>query len=189
MSLLHRQDWISPEEYLVSELASERPREYVQGAVYKRPEVSTNHCRIAGCVGASLIGHLRGTVHEAMMTDMKVRVLTASGECFYYPDVLVNSDPHGQEEYFCRTPSILVEVSSPETERVDRVEKRFTYELIPTLHTYILIMDTVREVTVFRKAADGTRETEILRANDDKLRVPEIGFSLALEEIYRRTGL
>jgi Uma2 family endonuclease len=121
------------------------------------------------------------------MADMKVHIHSANEDWFYYPDIVVSCDPAGQHMYYCDTPSIIVEVLSPSTERIDREAKYFAYRSIPSLHTYILVAQEKREVTVYRRTPqDWTRE--VLTGNAT-LTVPELQFSMALDTLYARTGL
>ena len=86
------------------------------------------------------------------------------------------------------TPSVIVEVTSPSTERIDRREKRMAYELIPSLHTYVLVSQERRDVTIHRRAGDDWT-TERLPEDGGVLRVPELEFEMPLDAIYARSGV
>ena len=179
---------LSPDEYIAGELLSEVRHEYLAGRTYERSESSVEHNHIAGNFFGELGVHLRGKQSQPFAVDMKVRIQTESDDSFYYPDVMVNCDPAGQHRYFCDTPALIVEVLSPDTERTDRREKRFAYQRLASLHTYVLIAQEQREVTVYHRLADGWEKT-ILTGNDTPLVVPELEFSVALDTLYARTGL
>jgi Uma2 family endonuclease len=178
---------ISPEEYLAGELRSEVRHEYISGRVYAMAGTSVNHNHIAGNFMIELGIHLRGKKCAPFMNDMKVRIREASDETYYYPDVMVNCDPAGQQTYFCDTPALIVEVLSPSTEVIDRREKLTAYRRIPSLHTYILAEQDKREVTVYHRIPQGWEKTILTGA--DALTVPELEFSISLDAIYARTGL
>ena len=187
--------WISPEEYLDSELRSEVRREYFAGEVVPMSGgtvamagASVNHNRIAGNIYCELHVHLRGKRCEAFMKDIKAHIHSHGDDWFYYPDVMVNCDPAGQQKYFCETPSVIVEVLSPHTEAKDRREKRLAYERIAALHTYILVAQDRREVIVFRRTPERWIR-EVLPDDGDTLRLPELEFAIPLDAIYARTGL
>ena len=189
MSAVHKlNDWISPADYLVGELASEVRHEYYAGELVGMAGASLAHNRIVSNLSADLNHHLRGQPCEAFVNDMKAHIHKRDDDWFYYPDVLVNCDPAGQHEHYCDTPSVIVEVLSPATERIDRREKRMAYELIPTLHTYILVAQDKREVTIHRRRGDDWT-TERLPEGGHELRIPELQFTLPLDAIYARTGL
>ena len=122
------------------------------------------------------------------MNDMKAHIHKKNDDWFYYPDVMVNCDPTGQLSYFCDTPSVIVEVLSPATERIDRREKRMAYEMIETLHSYILVSQERREVTIYRRCEDGWA-TERLPEDGAELRIPEVEFTMSLDAIYARAGV
>jgi Uma2 family endonuclease len=186
MSALRRPgNWISPEEYLSGELTSPVRHEYFAGEVVAMAGASVAHNRIVGEIFRALANHLDGTPCEAFINDMKAHVHKRNDDWFYYPDVMVNCDAAGQQEYYCDTPSVIVEVMSPSTERIDRREKRLAYELIPALHTYILVAQDRREVIIHRRQGEDW-STEMLPESGVALQIPELGFSMTLEAIYAR---
>jgi Uma2 family endonuclease len=187
--------WISPEDYLEGELRSEVRHEYFAGEIVPMASdivamarASVNHNRIAGDIFAALNTHLRGKKCEAFMNDMKAHIKREDDDWFYYPDVMVNCDPAGQHKYFCDTPSVIIEVLSPETEAKDRREKRLAYEMIAALKTYVLVAQDKREVFIFRRTDHGWAR-EVLPDDGDALRLPDLEFTLPLDTIYGRTGL
>ena len=181
-------NWISPEDYIARELTSEVRHEYYAGEVLAMAGASIEHNRIVGEIFRALGNHLAGKRCEALMNDMKTHIQTKKDDWFYYPDVMVNCDPAGQHKYFCDTPSVIVEVMSPSTERIDRREKRMAYELIPTLHTYALVSQDRREVTMHRRVGEDWT-TERLPECGSVFRIPEIEFEMTLDAIYGRAGL
>jgi Uma2 family endonuclease len=194
-SAIRRKSWISPEEYLRNELLSEVRHEYYAGEIFPMGSVteamagaSVEHNRIAGNIFSALHICLKGKKCEAFMNDMKAHIHRRGDDWFYYPDVMVNCDPAGQQKYFCETPSVIVEVLSPGTERQDKLEKRLAYELIPALHTYILVAQDRRELIVHRRTEDAWTRA-VLPDDGAMLLVPELDFSLSLDAIYARTGL
>ena len=178
---------VSAEEYIAGELLGEVRHEYISGRVYAMAGTSVNHNHIATNFVVELGVHLRGKKCAPFMNDMKVRIRVASDELYYYPDVMVNCDPAGQQTYFCDTPALIVEVLSPSTEAIDRREKLTAYRRIPSLHTYILAEQDRREVTVYRRLPEGWEKTVLTGA--DTLQVPELEFSVTMDAIYARTGL
>ena len=181
--------WISPQDYIQGELVSEIRHEYFAGEVFAMAGASENHNYIAGNIFGVLYGHLRGKQCAPFMNDMKAHVHSAGDDWFYYPDVMVNCDPAGQHQYFCDTPSVIVEVLSPDSEMRDRREKRLAYEKIATLHTYALVSQERREVLIFRRKPEGGWTREMLPEAGDSLHFPELDFALPLDAIYARTGL
>ena len=185
----HPRPWISPEEYIQGELLSEIRHEYFAGEIFAMAGASENHNYIAGNVFAALHVHLSGKKCAPFINDMKAHIHSAGDDWFYYPDVMVNCDPAGQHKHYCDTPSVIVEVLSPDSETRDRREKRLAYEKIATVQTYALVAQDRREVLVFRRKPEGGWSREVLPEAGDALRLPELEFALPLDAIYARTGL
>ena len=113
-SMTKTKRWISPEEYLEMELHSEVRHEYFAGEIFPMDGASVEHKRIAGNIFGELHSHLRGKRSESFMNDRKAHIHDHGDDWFYYPDVMVNCDPAGQQKYFCETPSVIVECSRPQ---------------------------------------------------------------------------
>ena len=118
---------------------------------------------------------------------MKLKL--ARFESVYYPDVLVLCDPTDKAKYFRERPTVVFEVLSPETERIDQNEKRKAYAAIDSLKAYVLVAQDRLEATLLRKGRDGAWATEILRGRDAVLKLPEIAVEIPFERIYERTAL
>ena len=69
---------------------------------------------------------------------MKLRV---PDDAFYYPDVMVVRDPDeaGDEALYQSAPCLVVEVTSPSTESIDRREKLLSYRKLPSLKVYLIV--------------------------------------------------
>ena len=188
MSALLKSDLIvSVEEYLAGEVISEIRHEYVGGEVYAMAGASNVHNIIALNLAAALHNHLDGSPCVPYVSDMKVKVKAASEELFYYPDVMVACDPTDNAKLWREKPVLIVEVSSPETTRIDAREKNWAYQTIPSLEVYVMISQTACAVTVYR------RETgwmpEVLTDPAGSLEVEPLKFSLPFSKLFARTGL
>jgi Uma2 family endonuclease len=180
--------YVSPEAYLVAERSRADRHEYLAGVEYQMAGASVGHNRIAGNVFAELRGQLAGSPCEAFSSDLKVRIRTNTAEFFYYPDVTVDCAGVANAPMFSEQPRVIFEVLSPETERIDRGEKLRNYQALPSLDAYVLVAQRHVEITVYRRSEGGWARAVML----DKagtLELASIGCSLAVEAIYRRTGL
>jgi Uma2 family endonuclease len=175
--------WMSPDEYLEGELRSEVRHEYVGGRVYAMAGASEEHNVISGNIYSPLHEHLRGHRCRAFMNDMKVLPRPQERDLFYYPDIMVACHPAEASRYFREHPSIIVEVLSPETERIDRTEKFAAYTAIPSLDIYVLVEQSRIEVTVFQRTG-GQWEKTILTRREDVLRFASIDFAIPLARVY-----
>ena len=180
-------DWITPEEYLESEPASEVRREYVLGHVYAMAGASDDHSRITLNICSELRERLRGKRCEPFSTDMKIRIRHAN-DTFYYPDVTVACDPTDNAKYFRERPSVIFEVISPDTERTDRREKAYAYWRIPSVEMYLLVEQDQQRITVLRRA-ESDWKAETLEGPSAVVKLECIGVEIPFERIYERTAI
>ena len=175
---------ISREEYLQGELASEIRHEYVAGSVYAMSGGTMNHQRIAVNFIRSAGNKLAGKTCYPTGSDFKLLVPLGRGEdAFYYPDGMIICVPVPGNALFTDSPSVILEVLSPTTRRIDEVQKLRDYITIPTLHTYILAEPDAPFLTLHRRdGADFRRE--IQSGMDAVLELPEVGITIPLAELY-----
>ncbi len=60
-------------------------------------------------------------------------LLGGGDEAFYYPDGMIICVPVPGDALFTASPSVILEVLSPTTRRIDEVQKFRDYITIPTL--------------------------------------------------------
>ena len=180
--------YISPGDYLAGEQVSPAKHEYLAGVVHMMAATSIGHDRIAVNIVRLLGNRLEGHPCEAFSSDVKVRIRTDLAEFFYYPDVTVDCSAQGNSALYAEAPRVIFEILSPDTERVDRGEKRLNYQTLPSLEAYCLVDQFRVAVTVYRRTADGWT-SEFMSEKTDALRLACIGCELPLAAIYERTGL
>jgi Uma2 family endonuclease len=173
---------IGVEEYLAGELKSETRHEYVGGLVYAMAGASRKHNIICQNLLIALRAHLRGRPCQVFIEDVKLRIRSSNQTLFYYPDLTVTCDPRDTDEYFNSFPKVLIEVLSPDTERIDRREKFSSYTQIDSLEEYILVAQDQTEVTVFRRAKNW--RPEVATQTGQQLRIESLDFTLSLATIY-----
>lgn len=166
---------MSEQDYLESEPFSEARREYIDGSVYAMSGAHANHNLIAGNLHTAFNIHLKGRPCRPYISDMRVKV---SGN-YYYPDVLVNCPP--VNGYFTETPTLIVEVLSKSTRRVDESIKRMAYMQIETLQEYVIIEQDFVKVEVMRRSENWHSTIYFL---GEQLTLASIGLTLAVEDIY-----
>ncbi|HMY01322.1 MAG TPA: Uma2 family endonuclease [Agitococcus sp.] len=94
---------------------------------------SARHNVLTGNFATVLHMHLKSTSCQSYALRMKVKV----GQNYFYPDVLVDcSDVDG---YSTETPTLIIEVLSKSTRKLDETTKWLLYLQIPTLLEYILV--------------------------------------------------
>lgn len=94
-------------------------------------------------------------------------------------------NPADQASHFRTQPSVLVEVMSPSTERIDRREKLFAYRTLDSLREYVLIGQDNPEVVAYVRTENqwSTQRPQ----PDDVLTLSSLEFSLPVAELYRGT--
>lgn len=179
---------ISRGEYLQGELASEIRHEYVAGNVYAMSGGTLNHQRIAGNFSFLARRQLAGKPCFPTGSDFKLRVALGGGEeAFYYPDGMIICVPVPGDALFTDSPSVILEVLSPNTRRIDEVQKLRDYITIPTLGTYILAETDSPFLTLHRRDGTGFRR-EILSGTNAILHLPEVEINIPLAELYQDVG-
>ena len=144
---------ISEQEYLEGELLSEVKHHLINGQVYAMAGGSANHERIAANLLIGFGIHLKNSTCEPFGSDMRVKVNLN----YFYPDVTVvcdfdESQPTFVEASSTEAPTIIVEVLSKTTRRIDETTKRFNYINIHTLQEYVLIEQDFVDIEVVRKS-------------------------------------
>ncbi len=173
---------VSVEDYLAGELKSEIRHEYIGGLLYAMAGTSREHNIICQNLLIAPRSHLRGQPCQVFIESLKLRLRIEDEDIFNYPDLIVTCDPRDTERYFTKFPKVIIEVLSPDTERIDRREKFSSYTQIETLEEYILVAQDQMEVTVFRRA--GNWRPVVANQPGQQLRLESLDFTLLLSAIY-----
>ena len=185
-ALLKDDYYITPEQYLVAERISEVKHEYVAGKVYAMAGTSAAHDRMASNIIRHLGNRLSGKRCEVFSSNLRVRIrLPGRAEFYYYPDALVDCSRLPNDAIYAESPTVIFEVMSPASERVDQGEKLANYRTLPSLRVYVLMNQNNPAVTVYRRAED-VWEMEFYGSIDAVIELPEIESRLTLAEIYDR---
>ena len=185
MSALAMPSRLSVEDYLAGEEVSDIRHEYIAGEVYAMTGASRIHGLIALNLGAFLRPLLRGGDCQAFISDMKVRLEIAGDDVFYYPDLVMSCDPDDRASDYCRAPCLVVEILSAKTRRIDRREKFLAYTSMPSLRSYLLISQELRQVELFRRERGWRPEVFC----DGAVPLDCIDEALPLEAIYEGVDL
>lgn len=174
---------ITVDEYLEAEIDAETRHEYVYGEVFALAGGSVSHSVIGTNVARLLGNAAAGGDCRVHGSDMKLRV---EERLFYYPDVMVVCEPPADD--FCETsPCVVIEVVSPSTARKDKLEKRFAYTSLESLHLYLLVDSRKREVTGYYRQAAGWEERTF--SAGEIVPVPCVDAELSFDGLYDKTLL
>ena len=147
-------------EYLAYERDSELKHEFDDGEILAMAGGSRRHNALALRIGA-VLDAARQPGCVAFQSDQRVRVL-ATGKATY-PDVSmvcgpIEGDPADPTSATITNPTLIVEVLSPTTAPYDRGDKWQQYQLIPSLHEYLLISQAEPRIERYRRLPSGTWE-------------------------------
>ena len=190
MAALPNKTYYDPDEYLALERAADEKSEYWGGHIYAMAGASREHNIIVSNVNTLLNNQLRDHPCEVYPSDMKVRAL--GRRRYLYPDVSVVcgepvlEDDHGD---VLVNPTVVVEVLSDSTERVDRGRKFDAYRAVDSLQAYVLIAQDTPLVHAYHRRPDGQWLFSAATALDETLRLPSIDCELPLAEVYRKVPL
>lgn len=123
---------ITPGEYLADERVATQRHEYLNGKAHAMATSIVGHSRIKTNISGELANQLEGTPFEVFSSNLRVRVRTKSAEFYDYPDVLVGCSGNADTAIYADKPTVIFEIMSSETERVDRHEKLSYYQTIPS---------------------------------------------------------
>ena len=171
---------ISTDEYLDGETRTDIKHEYLDGEVVAMGGASARHGLVVTSLGLALGQHARRKGCQLFIADMKLRVDHADQTYFYYPDLLLACAPDDREPYYRRRPCLVVEVLSPSTERIDRREKLFAYQTIPSLREYLLVDPERRCVEIYRFGESVRHET----FTGGAFRLDCLEAEITLDEVY-----
>ena len=178
------------EEYLEMERASQWKHEYYQGEIFAMSGASNRH----EIIFANLFGDLahRSKGHNCRPLGSNMRLHIPENTLFTYPDISIycgEIKTLDKEEDSAIGPTALIEILSPSTRKYDMGKKFELYQSIPTLKEYILVDTQAVQITVFRRNAQKTWESQIYTGPSALLQVQTLGLSVPLSEIYKDTAL
>jgi len=174
---------ITSAAFLEGELISPTKHEYVAGHIYAMSGGTMAHQRISRNFSALSLRALKGKPCEPTNSDFLVRIQLGSDEAMYYPDGMIICHPVADDEQFTTSPTIILEVLSPSTRRIDQAQKYRDYLTIPSLQTYLLAETESPTLTIYRRERE-TFKREIVSGLDQTLDLPEAGLSIPLAELF-----
>jgi Uma2 family endonuclease len=178
--------FITPEEYLRMERASQERHEYFKGEVFAMSCASREHNLIAQNTSRHLGNQLEDRPWEVYQSDMRVKI-PKSG-LYTYPDVVVVCETpqfEGAEFDTLLNPTVIIEVLSSSTEKYDRSTKALYYRSIASLQEYVLISQESIQIEHYQRQEDqwGIRDINDL---DGQLELASVGCSISVSDIYRK---
>ncbi|QPK61790.1 Uma2 family endonuclease [Methylomonas sp. LL1] len=181
MALERAHSYISEQEYLQGELIAELRHEYIDGQVFAMAGTSRNHSLLVSNCVQMVTNHLQASPCMTFSSEIKVK----TEGCFFYPDVMVVCDDDQGNDYYTEKPTLIVEVLSKNTRRLDKTTKLAAYRALPSLLEYVLIEQDHVEIEVFRRAQNWFAEHYFL---GDSISFESIGLSVGVVDLYHRVN-
>lgn len=176
---------LSVGEYLRVEEAGPVKHEYVAGQMFALAGATKRHNQITLNIAARLHAAVRGSDCRVYVADVKLR---AAEELLYYPDVMVACGPAGEDPLIEDSPCLVIEVTSPSTEMIDRREKVLAYRRVASLQAYVIVhQDAPRVERHWRDESGSWRYVEL--AGEGRVALPCPKLELSLEDIYEDADL
>lgn len=177
--------YLTSEEYLQLEAASDIKHEYIDGEVYDIAGATDTHVTIAGNIFALLLSHLRGSGCRVFISDMKVKIEAKNR--FFYPDVMVTGETQDRENStYKQFPRLIIEVLSDSTEAFDRGDKFADYQSLPTLQEYVLINTKKARIECFRRTAEGLWLLQFYQLEDSQFELTSVEFTGKISDVYEQ---
>ncbi len=144
--------YLSEEEYLAMEMASQERHEYVDGAIFAMTGASRAHNLIAGNLYSFLHTQVKNTPCHVYMSDIKLKI--AERRTYYYPDIILSCSTNETDDYSISEPCLVVEILSPSTAQTDKREKRVAYQNIASVQEYCLVAQDKCRVQKYTRQAN-----------------------------------
>src|SRR3989337_3607958 len=145
-------NYVSPEQYLEMERASDTKHEYYKGEVFAMSGASLNHNIVVSNVNTIILPFLKGKTCSMFGSDLRIHI--PENSLYTYPDLsIICGKPEltdGIKDTVSK-PSVIIEVLPKSTKDYDRGTKFTLYRSIKTLKEYILIDSTSVSVEIFTK--------------------------------------
>jgi Uma2 family endonuclease len=193
MSAVSKEEQLLPrrmsiDEYIEFENASEFKHEYVDGYAVAMAGSLPEHSLVTVNFAGELRNLLKGT--PCRVYDSNLRIGIKRTFRFRYSDAVVvcgpiEVDPSDKSKMSILNPRVIIEVSSPSTEGVDKDDKVEDYTSIPTLEHYVLVSSRRESVQVISRRSDGTWSLTHSVGREASVTLETLGVTIPLAEIYR----
>jgi Uma2 family endonuclease len=177
----------TPAEYYSLEHDAVYKSDYYEGEIFDMSGGTSDHSLITTNLLGIVWQGLRGKPCKAYESNM--RLLTPATGLRTYPDVSVycaplEYDPEDPRKTTATNPTVVIEVSSPTTERYDRGVKAESYRQLKTLRTYVLVAQDRAHVEVHDRGPDEAWSIRNVTGLGATARLDVIGVDLPLAVIY-----
>jgi len=144
-----------------------------------------SHNRIFHNLSYLLQHQLKGGPFNLMGPDM--RVATASGRNYFYPDLVIVCDKPAYLENSFDTllnPQVIFEILSGSTERFDRGDKFEEYRSIASLREYVLVSQNKMLIMRFVRQSEDHWDVRIFKDAAGEFSLEKVKVSIPMKDVY-----
>lgn len=182
--------YVTPEEYLKLDRASEIRNEYIFGEIVPMVGATYKHAALAANVIKAIGNRLQKS--PCRIVDSSVRVLLHRDTLYSYPDAtVVCGKPEflDQENDTILNPKLVVEVLSPTTRNYDLGDKTRMYWQVPSLTDLLLLEQDKVWIEYWCRLAGGKWDRSVWTELQTPIRIESLDCELPLNEIYAGVDL
>jgi Uma2 family endonuclease len=180
-------DYLTVDEYFRLSERDNDKLEYLDGEIIAMSGASPSHNIITSNLNRVIGNHLVERPCLIYSSDMRVKL---NQRAYIYPDVsVVCGEPryyHHQRDSVAilENPTLVIEVLSPSTERIDRGRKSIYYRRLPSLQEYLLVSQDEPHVEHYVRQEDGTWSLNEISDLAGEIYLGSIECTLTLRDIY-----
>jgi len=177
---------LTVQEYLERERHSEIRHEFVEGDLFPMSGTTLNHNQIAFNFARALDTAFSERDCVVYMSDIRLRV---ASDRYRYPDVmaLCGVAEVDEETPPCLlNPTLIVEVLSPFTAGVDRIEKQEEYLAIASVTDYLIVASDRVRVIHYSRNGNGTWLLTLDLKIGDTLTISALDVVIPVTDLYRK---
>ena len=176
-------EFFTLEQYFEMEDKSSILHEYVGGEIFAMAEPSQAHEIIAVNLVSPLHAHLQDRPCR-IYTHRRLQFKCFGDDFVYRPDVwMACGKTRNAKGDYVDEPSLVIEVLSPSTARIDRREKLYNYREIPSIKEYVLVAQKPVHVVIHRRAEQW--QPQVLASPEDILELRSVELAIPLSRIYQ----
>jgi len=182
--------YVTPEEYLKLERASETKHEYFEGEIVAMAGATLAHNDIVANLLREIGSFLKGTECKIRPSDLRISVPSANS--YTYPDAtIICGKPEMEDDKFdtAKNPAVIFEVMSETSSQYDSGNKFLYYQRIPSLQEYILIDSRKKFVVVYRRQTIDMWKIETLEDPTSVVYIRTIDYNLPFNDLYFEVDL
>ena len=190
--------YMSVSEYLEFDRMADERHEYIDGEVFRMERAYEPPSNMAGARlrHVKIVSRLQGKIFqqlsgcEVLTNDLRVAIDTLSA--YFYPDLIIlcgKAQLQDRNEDVLLNPDVVIEVLSKGTKDYDLGFKSHRYMENPAIKEIAFVDSNAVGVTIQRKKHNNLWEYEKLSSQEDIFRLPSVGVTIGVREIYEGIDL